>query len=303
MNKTAHLLYTPFTGLGLYGGYRGRRWLSNRIKIFKQFVLLSLSAQTDKDFILWVSWRLEDRNDKDVLDLKLYIEQLGIRNVFTYHGVAFWDDKYEDSEAYDRLINAIHGSMGNLINSMGECDTVLMTIQPSDDCYHFQMVEKTKRFFLYNPNVDVFGYQKGYVMDYTNGKVAEWNPTTTPPFYTIKFTKEVFIEPLKHIQFIGPYKSHEYLKEHMKTVYMDFRGFIVGVHGENISTVFNHPFTGAEVSRETVEDFGIQNAPLIEIPINIRRTIMRKLPFGWQKRLRYCLGERIFSKLYGWIRS
>ena len=31
---------------------------------------------------------------------------------------------------------AIHGSLGELMNIIGEVDYVLTTIQPSDDCYH-----------------------------------------------------------------------------------------------------------------------------------------------------------------------
>ena len=61
-----HLIYCPFTGLGLYGGFRGNRWLQNRIQIFKQFVIPSLKAQTNKDFTLWISWRPEEKNNPDI---------------------------------------------------------------------------------------------------------------------------------------------------------------------------------------------------------------------------------------------
>ena len=33
--KYKHLMYMPFSGLGLYNGFRGNRWLKNRIKICK----------------------------------------------------------------------------------------------------------------------------------------------------------------------------------------------------------------------------------------------------------------------------
>ena len=130
MGKITHFLYTPFSGLGLYGGHRGRRWLRNRIQIFKQFVVPSLLNQTNKDFILWISWRQEDRNDKDILGLQAHLNDIGLRNIFTYSGVCFWDDKYPDDIARDRLISALHGASGELINVLGDSDTVLMTIQP-----------------------------------------------------------------------------------------------------------------------------------------------------------------------------
>lgn len=305
MDKITHFLYVPFTGLGLYGGHRGRRWLKNRIKIFKQFVLPSLLAQTNKDFILWISWRHEDRDDKDIIELKQHLDFIGLRSVFTYSGIAFWDDKYPDNVAYKRLIEAIHGSMGDLINEMDECETVLMTIQPSDDCYYSNMVEETQTYFKENPSMDVFGYKKGYVMDYIHWRIADWNPTTTPPFYTIKFSRETFIDPLKHLQFTGPYKSHEYLKDFMKTNYINTRGFIVGTHGENISTIFSHPFTGYKYDaiQSVLDDFGLLNVQPLKIKTSIRKILMRKLPHGWQRKLRYWFGERLNAKIYDWIRN
>ena len=51
-------------------------------------------------------------------------------------GFYFYDDKYPDEVARERLIMAIHGSLGELMNIIGEVDYVLTTIQPSDDCYH-----------------------------------------------------------------------------------------------------------------------------------------------------------------------
>ena len=302
-HKITHFLYCPVTGLGLYGGHRGKRWLKNRIKIFKQFVIPSLQAQTDKDFVLWISWRFEDRNDKQVKELKDFVDNLGIRNVFTYSGLCFWDDKYPDDVARERLVNSIQGALGDLINQMGESEEVYMTIQPSDDCYHSKMVEETKLFFKQNPEYDVYGYKRGYVMDYINMKLAEWNPQTTPPFYTIKFTRDVFTEPFKHLKFTGPYKSHEYLKDFMKTMYVYERGFVVGTHGENVSTIFDHPYTGNNVSLETLKEFGLDKVEPLKIKRSLRKVIMRKLPYGWQRKLRYWLGEKFYAKFYAWIRN
>lgn len=304
--KIKHFLYVPFTGLGLFGGHRGKRWLRNRIKIFKQFVVPSLLNQTNRDFTLWISWRQEDRGDKDILALKEYLGKIGLKNVLTYSGVAFWDDKYSDEVARERLLGAIHGSTGELINEMNDCTQVYMTIQPSDDLYCHDMIEEVHQFFKENPHMDVFGYKKGYVMDYINWKIAEWNPTSTPPFYTIKFPREVFIDPLKHISFTGPYKSHEFLKDYMRTEYIDKRGFLVGTHGENISTIFNHPFAG-EINNESpsaiLTRFGIDMVTPLKIKTSIRRIIMRKLPYGWQRKLRYWIGERFYSRFYNWIRG
>lgn len=298
----------PLTGLGLYGGHRGDRWLRNRIKIFKQFVLPSLVGQTNQNFTLWVSARHEDRNDKTMSNFKKFLETMTpLDVVFTYSGVCFWDDKYDDKTAYTRLVNAIQGSMGELINTVGESKKILMTIQPSDDAYRLDFVEKTQQFFKKNPKYDVYGFKKGYVMDYVNMKLTEWNPTTTPPFYTIKFTRDIFTDPLKHVNFIGPYKSHEYVKDYMRALYSDERMFVVGTHGENISTIFNHPFAG-----EVFEDgfatgilggFNMAGTTPLRLKISLRKKLLRKLPPNWQRKLRYLLGERLVNRIYQWIRS
>lgn len=306
-SKIAHLLYVPFSGLGLYGGFRGNRWLKNRIKIFKQFVIPSILAQINQNFTLWISWRYEERTNKQVQELGQYLNSLGIKNVFTYSGICFWDDKYPDEIARKRLIDSIHSSTGELLDVIGESDTVLMTLQPSDDCYCPGMIQEVRDFFRENPARDVFGYAKGYVMDYINHRLAEWNPRTTPPFYTIKFNRETFVDPLKHITFIGPYKSHEYLKNHMNTFYTEKRGFIVGTHQENISTIFNHPYTGHEFLGDNVtrilRDFGIDKSGVLKLPFSIRKWFIRRLPYGWRRKLRYIFGEKLAAPLYNWIRS
>lgn len=313
--KIAHLLYVPFTGLGLYGGHRGKRWLRNRIKIFKQFVIPSLMAQSKQEFILWVSWRHEDMHDPLVRELDRWlslnfdsVDGKQRKHFFTYTGVCFWDDKYPDDVARDRLVSAIHGALGAILNNIGEADEVLMTIQPSDDVYGRYMVENVQMYLALHPDVQVYGYQKGYVMDYVNRRIAEWNPKTTPPFYTIRFPREIFADPNKHLRYTGPYKSHEYVKDYLKAFYdPEVRGFVVGTHGENISTIFNHPYTGHEFLGDNIERildmFALAGVPKLSIRTSLRRALMKRLPAGWQRKLRYWVGQRFYAKIYDWIRS
>lgn len=306
--KIAHLLYVPFTGLGLYGGHRGSRWLKNRIKIFEQFVVPSLYLQTNQRFIIWISWRYEDRNDPQIVELERYLKSFGFKVVFTYAGVCFWDDKYSDAEAYERLVSAVHDSMGELLNVMGEADEVLMTIQPSDDCYNSMMVEQVQGFFASQKKIHVFGYKKGYVMDYVNRRLCEWNPKTTPPFYTIRFPRTTFADPLLHLKYTGPYKSHEYVKDYLPSLYVENRGFLVGTHGSNISTVFDHPYTGHEFLGDNVDSilsgFGLLDAGTLKISWSIRSMLFHKLPYKAKRKLRYWSEQSVvFSWVYNWIRS
>lgn len=313
-----HLLYVPFTGLGLFNGFRGNRWLKNRIAIFKQFVIPSLRAQTNQNFILWISWRREDRNNPIVEEFFNYLKPLytEFSIIFTYSGVCFYDDKYPDEIAYDRLITAIHDSMPSLFDVLGECDEVLMTLQPSDDLYHSQMIETIQRVFVKNPTMQAAGFKKGYICNYLTKEVCEYNPNTNPPFYTIKFPKKTFIDPLSHVQYTalkkdsGKYKagtpcpSHEYIGECLKYAWIaDMRGFMVGTHGENISTTFVHPFKGKEVGKEILDQFGIGSVRVLKIKYSLRKKMLKKLPHSVQKKLRYWFGEKAWNFCYNFLRS
>jgi hypothetical protein len=292
-----HFMYVPFTGLGLYGGYRGKAWLKNRIQVFKQFVVPSLQAQTSQNFMIWVSWRPEERTNKQVQDLKYFLDVIfPDRVIFTYNGVCFWDDKYPDEEARRRLLTSLHHSMTELVNLTGDVSDVLMTIQPSDDCYYDGMVEETQRV-LSKKKVQAYSYTKGYIVNYQTLETREYNPETHPPFYTIKFPKHIFIDPYKHADYTGPYKSHEYAVDKLKGRESDQRGFLVGTHGENISTHFNIPYAGEKVEN-VLNSFGLGVAEPVKICYSIRKKLMRKLPHRVQRKLRYIFGERLYQRIY-----
>lgn len=304
-------MYMPLLGLGLYSGHRGSKWLKDRIKIFKETVYKSLLTQTDQDFILWVSVRHEDRSDPLIREFQHFLENSPLNVVFTHTGVCFWDDKYPDDVARERLVHAVHGALGELHNVMGEADDILMTIQPSDDCYFRDMVKETKRVFREKPDLQVYGYRHGYVMDYTTGELKEWNPKTTPPFYTIRFPRAIFTDPFKHIEYTGPYKSHEYVKDFMKADYVMKRGFIVGCHGLNISTVFDHPYANDcwENKVNILSDFGLSDFKKIVFPFSVRAKIFKKLPYGVKRKLRFWAGEKrwifrpFFAMIYNILRG
>jgi hypothetical protein len=208
--KIKHFLYCPFTGLGLYNGYRGDRWLRNRIQIFKQFVLPSLLNQSNKNFVLWISWRPEERNNLIVKNFMDFLKNK-LPVVHTFWGCCFYDDKYPDAEARARLTMAIHRSVGDLFDTIGEAEEVYMTIQPSDDCYASYAVEAIQSFFAKYKDRWAVGFAKGYICNYLTKEVSEYNPKTNPPFVTIRFPREVFVDPWKHLQFTS--LKHDIMEE------------------------------------------------------------------------------------------
>ena len=318
-----HLFYTPFTGLGNYSGFRGNTWLKNRIKIFKQFVIPSLEAQTCKDFTLWISWRPEERYNPQVKELIEYLKKRNIDFVNTFSGTWFWDDKYSPEEAWTRLIEAIHGSMMELVDATtGQYgyEWVLMTIQPSDDVFHKDAVRNLQHAFKDNPTLEAIGFTKGYLMNYQTKEIADWDPKTNPPFYTIKFPRPIFIDALKHVEYTAlkhdvpgykagtPLPSHEWVADCLKYGKIEERGFIVGVHGNNISTVWNHPYKGKMKDLEILKDFGLYGVLPLKLPFSLRRKIFSGLPHKVQRKLRYWASEKkwlfrpIFSLIYNGLR-
>ena len=297
------ICYTPFTGLGLYNGARGNRWLRNRIKIFKQFVIPSLLNQSDREFIHWISWRPEERNNKYVRELGGYLSSIpNYKFVFTFHGIAFWDDKYKDDEAHERLFNSLFKSLPQLMDIIGECSDVRMLLVPSDDLYSKHTISDINMLFEGSKDIQVVTYTKGYICNYNTLEVHDYNPTTNPPFFCIRFPRATFFDPGKHMVYTGPYKSHEYVGDKLKPAYLINRGFLVGTHGENISTHFNHPFRG-DVAGGVLETFGIGEVEPLELPKSFRKWLIRRLPYKWQKKFRYWWGERLYKWFYEWIRN
>ena len=312
-SRTVTLVYTPFSGLGLYNGFRGNAWLKNRIKIFKQFVIPSWKAQTSQDFVHWISWRPEEKTNPYVKELGEWLQKESIRYAFTFHGICFYDDKYDDAVAKQRLTSNLHYTIGDLYNIIGEAETVIMMIAPSDDLYEKNVVE-TIQWMFKTEEWQAIGFTKGYICNYKTKEVAEYNPLTNPPFYSIKFSRDVFTNPLKHIAYtslkkdVGKYKvgtplpSHEYVGDCLRYYQIDERGFMVGVHGENISTNWLIPYKGEEVKEffnrmNILLSFGITNMEDNELEQSgfkapLRKRLLFSLPYKWQRKIRYLVTEK-----------
>ena len=305
-----HFLYTPFTGLGLHGGYRGHKWLKDRIRIFKQYTLPSILNQTSKNFVLWISWRPEDINNPLVEQLGETLEGIrGLTTYFTYGGICFWDDKYKDDNLQERLTKTLpHLAEG--MKTLPYSDKVLMTIQPSDDMYIDTAVQDIQDKYFKDPQDKMaIGWRKGYIMNYATKELAEYSTVdwttddtstyhtnTIPPFFTIAFPRETFEDPDMHYKHIGPYKSHEDILDIMPYETIPGRGFCVGTHGANISTTFNHRYQGKMLKGKEKErmlfTFGVYYSDPVVIRQGFRyvlRRVLNMLPFNNKIRQLYHL--------------
>lgn len=279
------------TGLGRYDGFRGNRWIENRIKIFKQFIVPSLINQTKKEFIVWMSWRPEEEKNEIVVRFVKELNRLrGMTFVHTFNGLCFYDDKYEHLIARTRLMLSLRDSLTQLESYVKDAEWVMMTIQPSDDMYLSFAVKDIQNTYL---EPKAIGYTKGYMLNMNNLEMAEYNPTTIPPFFTIIFKKDDFIDHVKHFKFTGAYESHEYIRDKMKFEELKERGFVVGTHGENTSTTWNVPFKGRVLKN------GEKNAIMIQTGIwGVKQLELKKQPHLY---IRWILNKLPRSKVKHWI--
>ena len=317
--KFCHIYFIPFTGLGLHNGFRGNTWLKNRIKIFNEFVLPSLLAQ-DNDFYTWFQWRAEEKTNPIVQAFQETLKGIeGLKPIHTFGGITMWDDKHDDKTASQRLIKSLEISLPELKEIVGDNEYVLLTLQPSDDMYLCDTALRLKETFtaLLEKDPDTkkaVGYKKGYIINYATKEIAEYNTTewkndgkstfhtdTTPPFFTILFSAEEFLSPVKHYDHIGPYKSHEYIIDYLDYTELEGRGFVVGCHGENISTTYNHRYKGRVLSEDETKEILIKTGTLLSEPLKIKpsmrlriRKVVNTLPLtGLAKRAYYLLPGRL----------
>ena len=275
--KIVHLLQCPFTGLGLHGGYRGDEWFRNRIAIFKQFVIPSLINQTNKTFFLWLNFRPEEEENPICQEFIHHLDQIrGLATVVSYGGCPFYDDKFDDEEPLLARLKIILPPLKEVVK---DARWVYVTIQPSDDLYLDGAVARIQST---PPKAyRSVGFSRGYIANYHTKEIAHYDPTTNPPFYTYIVPAQVFLSPVGHWKAIKGVTSHEYVGDFFHHLDLPGREFVVGVHGENISTTWNIPFKGRQLSPAEAEKVWIQTGNFLTPPLVMPKTARVQ----WRERL------------------
>jgi len=290
------IVMVPFTGVGI-PGYRGDRWFRERIEIFKTYTLNSLINQTDQTFVLWLTFRPEEKNSPFVKDLAEYLQKhkskAGIRWVMTFDGLMYHDDKFGGSlidkikniarilrQAWrlkswketnniwlvlqdknkslpERLSNSLYELKKFLPEDIEE---IYLSRIDSDDMFRNDFIETIKATELKGKRAILCS--DGYVYNKTRDELAEWNPTTSPPFHTLVFPAIYFFDAEEHLSFYRGYTSHEDMDVLFMAETLQDRMYCVLTHNprNHISTIWNHPFKGPEVVEnkvEILESFGI----------------------------------------------
>ncbi len=280
-----HLVYIPATGVGLFGGFLGQEWFAKRIEIFKQYTLKSLLNQTNKNFVTWISFRPQERNNPLVQELDVYLNALDFPFIFTFDGLMYADDRFfprfKDRipflkkvlrglwrvkklnlyAIYDVLRDknaSLKKRVGNSLDVLrpifARTDFVYLTRIDSDDMFHKDVVKELQAI---KPNHKAITIQKGYVYNRITRELSEWSPTTNPPFHTIIFPYDVFFDPQKYLEYMGGYRTHEDVTKLYDYVSLKGRKYCVLTHTANISTTYTHRFRTNVVNKRILKDFGI----------------------------------------------
>lgn len=241
-NDILHLAMVPMTGLGLGSkqsrGYRGDEWFAYRIQLFKNYTLKSLLNQTNKNFVIWMSFRPEEKTNPLCIEFEKYMQTCGQPFIFTYGGLCFWDDKFPN----DNLLERLKLTLPVLKEKFNNTKFIYETLQPSDDCYSDETINNIQRI---EPQKNTaITHQKGFMFNERTMRVAEWCPPTNPPFYTIMYPSDVFFDAEKHFNYMRGFKSHEDITKIFNCIRMPDFNYCVLVHQKNISTNWWHPFRG-----------------------------------------------------------
>ena len=234
-----HLVMVPMTGLGLHDGYRGDKWFAYRIELFKNYTLESLLNQTNRNFTIWISFRPEEQDNPLTRKFYQYMSKTDQPFVFTFGGLCFWDDKYPDNIEKDRLQKHLEASLPELEEVLAGKKYAYMTIQPSDDVYHTRMIESIQQQEYQFKRALI--HWKGYVFNEQTKQLAEWKPFKghLPPFYTIMYPADVFLDPKKHFDYMRGFRSHEDITKLFNCIQLPDYRYCVLTHEKNISTAWN----------------------------------------------------------------
>lgn len=287
-----HLIYIPFTSVGLYGGYRGNVWYKDRIEIFKNYTLKSLLNQSEPNFVLWISFRPQEQNNPLTAELANYLKEKGVEYLLTFNGLMYWDDKYTKNilskikncarvvrggwrnhtlkdiipgvieiffkDKNSSLTSRVKLSVAVIEKHFKNVDWVYVTRIDSDDMFHKDFVHEIQQQPVFE---GAYTLRNGFIYNKDTEELAFYRPATNPPFHTIMFQAQKFFNAEEYVKLFKNFRSHEDIPKVFPSIRLRDNRYCVLTHNpkHHISTVWNHPFRGELLvnPKEIIKDFGI----------------------------------------------
>mgnify|MGYP001607878981 CR=1 FL=1 len=272
MKPNAHLIAIPITSVGVHGGFRSNSWYKHRLGIFRNHTLKSLANQSDKNFLLWLWFRPEEKDNPITAEWLKAVEDVGLKYVASFNGLLYVDDKFLSYGLKTKLRNLgqmlwdgwiykewksprelwkytwenknqtlpqrLSLALGELKEAIGtDFEWVYLTRIDSDDMFHREAAACIQ---VVQPGwKKALVFDKGYIYNVMTGQVAEWNPPTNPPFHTIIFPARTFFDPQAHREYYGSFTSHEDIRKVFECEVLDVGKYMVSFHGKHISTAWH----------------------------------------------------------------
>lgn len=284
--RNVHIIMVPFTGVGTNGGYRGDAWYADRVSVFQKTCLASLRNQSCKNFMLWLTFRPEERTHPTTQRIREMLDAIGCQYIMTFDGLMYFDDKFSRhpmvlaknfargirdslrtkqnrmfgiwSTKNDTLVDRVRSSLAVIKeeftkNGIEHLDWVFLSRIDSDDMFHRDFMEELTRW---NGFPGVYRLQRGYIYNGDTKEIASWHPKTNPPFHTIVFPYNVFLDAEKHVQYYRGYESHEDVKRLFPCVRLRDGLYCVYTHNPkmHLSTTWDHPYKGDVITDEKIRD-------------------------------------------------
>mgnify|MGYP001591246201 CR=1 FL=1 len=259
MKKVKLVFNIPFTGKTPKGinkdGFTSQEWYEKRADIFINYTLKSLKQQTNKNFILWITFRPQEIFNGTTKIIAQALTKSGIQNIMSFNGTMFTEDKaiWHNTDLKERLEKCLH----TLKEFVGDADYVYETNLDSDDTVHKKFSEIVLNY-RYKKRGALY-CQKGFVYR-TTGQVAEWFNPISQQNYTIMFPVKTYFDAEKRLKYLDGLKTHEEVPTKFEANKMPDGMYCSIIHGDNITTEWTHPFRGAEKyyedeKREITKDF------------------------------------------------
>lgn len=256
-----HIIQTQITGKqGTRSLDKQKEWLETRIKIFKNYTIKSLLNQSEQNYLHWISFRPEEKDDPSVKDLEAFLKSFNYNFVFTFFGFQYPHPKFQTEEFKKTIPERLANSLLEVKQFYNKEKAVYLTVIDSDDLYHKDAFKEIQSHIFRTKGALYF--QTGYVYDLNSKKLADWNPKTCPPFFTILYSAEVFFDAKQHLIYRPGYLPHMKIPVVFKAIKLSDRKYMYGVHGLNDTTTWGHEYRGKEYlddkdKHKILKDFGI----------------------------------------------
>ena len=232
----------PFTGKTPKGDNQTQEWFDFRAKIFQDYTLKSFKNQTDQNLFIWLQFRPQDRTNFTTLKIADFLKDSLLNYTMTFDGPIMMEDRatWHNHDLLERAKKSLE-TLKKTITF--EEDYVISVGIDSDDMVDRKFVE-----ILRNKTPKEHGAyytKKGFVYDVV-GRLADWHNPTSMSIYAITYPTKIFLDAEKHFKHQNGLSSHEQIPKLFDAELLPDNLYCATIHGDNISTVWNHPFMGRE---------------------------------------------------------